>query len=411
MKLTYTHTRIACYLSFMNAAVATNLIGLLLTTLQDRYGIGVEQAGSLMAISATVLIFLIPLSTAFSGRVGFRVATVLMQICYFIGIFGLGVLPNIIDNAYAAVAVAIVFYSVGIALGEANINAIIESLPSDKKETELSLLHSVYSWASLAVILFTTIFFAVAGRNFWYVLPVLFAIVPLLNTFLFLKVPFMPAVEEGERTPLKQIITSGFFILLLIFIFCEGAAELCMPQWASMFAENALNVPKAAGDLLGPGLFTLGMAVSRIWYGFKGQNIRIEKVMIICSIASALSYMIVVFGTIPMLSLVGCGLLGISVGILSPGVFTLTGMKFPKGGVYAFGAVSSFMYIGIAISTKAIGAITGYVEQTQPAFLANLIPATSAFDLGIRSSFLIVGLLAVVMTFVIAAASRKLSKD
>lgn len=410
MKLTFTHTRIACYLSFLNAAVATNLIGLLLTTLQDKYGITVDQAGSLMAISATLLIFIIPLSTAFSGKVGFRKATVLMQICYFIGIFGLGVLPNVMGNAYVAVAIAIVFYSAGIALGEANINAIIESLPSDKKETELSLLHSVYSWASLAVILLTTVFFGVAGKTYWYILPVLFAIVPLLNIFLFLKVPFMPAVEEDERTPLKKILASGFFILLLVYILCEGAAELCMPQWASMFAENALNVPKTTGDLLGPGLFTFGMAISRIWYGFKGQNIKIEKVMIVCSIASALSYMLVVFATIPMLSLVGCGLLGVSVGILAPGVFTLTGKKFPKGGVYAFGAVSSFMYIGIAVSTKMIGAVTTSVEQNQPAFLSSIIPATSAFDLGIRSSFLVVGLLAVVMTVVIAVASRG-SKD
>lgn len=406
MKLTFTHTRVACYLTFFNSAVSATLMGLLLTTLQSNYGLTVDQEGTLMAFYSAILIVLIPLATAFSGKVGFRVATASSQALSFLGFVSLGMLPNIIGNTYVAIMIAICFYASGLALAEANINCIIESLPSKRKDTELSLLHSVFSWAQLAVILITTGFFLVFSRSIWFMLPVLFAIVPFINFFLFLKVPFQPAVEENERTPLKKVLTTGFFILVLIIIFCDGAVELCMPQWASMFAENALGVSKAAGDLLGPGLFTLGMAISRIWYGFKGQNIRIEKFMLICAAGSALSYMLVVFATVPALSLVGCGLLGLCVGILAPGTFTIACKKFPKGGVYVFGTISSFMYIGTAISTKLIGTITTGVESSRPVALAELIPATSAFDLGIRTSFLMVGVMAVIMTVVLAVLNK-----
>ena len=33
---------------------------------------------------------------------------------------------------------------------------------------------------------------------------------------------------------------------------CAGAAEQSMSQWASLFAENGLGVPKAVGDIASP---------------------------------------------------------------------------------------------------------------------------------------------------------------
>lgn len=406
MKLTFTHTRIACYLTFFNSAVSATLMGLLLTTLQSNYGLTLNEEGNLMAFYSTILIVLIPVATAISGKVGFRIATVSSQIFSLLGFLSLGILPNVTDNTFTAIMIAISFYALGLALAEANINCIIESLPSKRKDTELSLLHSVFSWAQLLVILITTGFFLLFSREKWFLLPVLFALVPFVNFFLFLRAPFQPPVEESERTPLKQIVTTGFFILILIIIFCDGAIELCMPQWASVFAENALGISKTTGDILGPGLFTLGMAISRIWYGFKGQNIKIEKAMFICAAGSALSYMFVVLATVPILSLLGCGILGLCVGILAPGTFTIASNRFPKGGVYVFGTISSFMYIGTALSTKLIGTVITSVENSQAAVLAGIIPATSGFDLGIRTSFLLVGVMAVIMAGVLAVLKK-----
>lgn len=61
----------------------------------------------------------------------------------------------------------------------------------------------------------------------------------------------------------KQIISNKIFVFMVLFIFFEGFVELCMSQWASMFAESGLGVSKALGDLLGPGLITLGFLISR----------------------------------------------------------------------------------------------------------------------------------------------------
>ena len=38
---------------------------------------------------------------------------------------------------------------------------------------------------------------------------------------------------------------------------CSGASELAMAQWASAYAEAALGLSKAAGDLAGPCMLSL----------------------------------------------------------------------------------------------------------------------------------------------------------
>jgi len=40
---------------------------------------------------------------------------------------------------------------------------------------------------------------------------------------------------------------------------CAGSSEIAMFQWASAFAESALNVPKTVGDLAGPCGFSVGI--------------------------------------------------------------------------------------------------------------------------------------------------------
>ena len=62
------------------------------------------------------------------------------------------------------------------------------------------------------------------------------------------------------------MLKSTLFILLFVAMFCSGAAEIAMSQWASLFAEIGLNVSKTTGDLLGPCFFAILMGVSRVLF-------------------------------------------------------------------------------------------------------------------------------------------------
>lgn len=62
------------------------------------------------------------------------------------------------------------------------------------------------------------------------------------------------------------------FWLFLLIMFCAGAGELSISQWASVFAEKGLGVSKTVGDLAGPALFALLMGSARLIYGKLGKT-------------------------------------------------------------------------------------------------------------------------------------------
>ena len=53
----------------------------------------------------------------------------------------------------------------------------------------MSMLHSFYCWGHVAVVLLSTVFFALFGVENWRIMAVLWALVPIYNLFVFCKVP------------------------------------------------------------------------------------------------------------------------------------------------------------------------------------------------------------------------------
>lgn len=64
----------------------------------------------------------------------------------------------------------------------------------------MSLLHSFYCWGHVAVVLLSTIFFSIFGISNWKYLAILWSIIPILNIFLFAKVPISHLIEDGESS-------------------------------------------------------------------------------------------------------------------------------------------------------------------------------------------------------------------
>src|SRR5699024_6706243 len=100
-------------------------------------------------------------------------------------------------------------------------------------------------------------------EDLWWVLPLAWAVLPAFNTIAFLRVPLRPTVSQEEKIPLAALAKSKAFLLAMVLMLCAGASELSMSQWSSLFAEQALGLPKVVGDLLGPALFAVFMGLGR----------------------------------------------------------------------------------------------------------------------------------------------------
>ena len=125
----------------------------------------------------------------------------------------------------------------------------------------MALAHSFYCWGQLAVVVVTTALLAALGTGLWPLLPVLWAVVPLVNLAVLLRVPMPATVPDEHRTSLRSLFGTPLFLAALVLMATGGAAELTMAQWSSFFAEQGTGVPKEVGDLLGPGLFALLMGL------------------------------------------------------------------------------------------------------------------------------------------------------
>ena len=151
-------------------------------------------------------------------------------------------LPELLAVPFVGILISVVLYAVGSGLIEVLVSPIVEACPFDHKDGMMSLLHSFYCWGAMAVILGSTLFFAVFGIEHWKILTILWALVPLYNTWNFINCPIERLVEEGGSMRIRQLFSLPLFWLIIILMICSGASEATMAQWASAFTESALGV-------------------------------------------------------------------------------------------------------------------------------------------------------------------------
>ncbi|MDE6749906.1 MAG: MFS transporter [Lachnospiraceae bacterium] len=238
--LGYNHTIYACYIGYIVQAIVNNFIPLLFLTFQSTFDISLDRITYLITVNFGIQLLVDLASAKFVDRIGYRSAALIAHIMAAVGLMGLGFFPYIFPSAYFGILVSVCFYAVGGGLLEVIVSPIVEACPTDKKDAAMSLLHSFYCWGQVSVVLFSTLFFTLAGIKYWRILACIWALVPLFNIFYFLKVPVNALVEEGESMKIGELIKNKLFWLLFVMMVCSGAAELAMSQWASAFAESAL---------------------------------------------------------------------------------------------------------------------------------------------------------------------------
>ena len=151
---------------------------------------------------------------------------------------------------------------------------------------------------------------------------------------------------------------------------CTGAAEQAMSQWASVFAETGLGVSKTTGDLLGPLAFALLMGSARVFYGLFSSRINLERFMKLSCVLCIISYLLAALSPSPIISLIGCALCGLSVGIMWPGTYSLASKHIHGSSVRMFALLAFAGDLGCLIGPAGVGLIAGMLgDDLKIAFL------------------------------------------
>lgn len=357
----YKKTLIACYLGFITQAISANFAPLLFLTFKGTYGISLEMIALVPLVFYLTQLLVDLVATKFADIIGYRICVVASQVVSAAGLILMAFLPEVLPNPFVGILICVVLYAIGSGLIEVLISPIVEACPFENKAGVMSLLHSFYCWGAVGVILGSTLFFAIFGTEYWQILTLIWAIVPLLNAFNFISCPIERLVEDGEGMRIGQLLRLPLFWLMIILMICAGASEATMAQWASAFTESALGVSKIIGDLAGPCLFAVFMGLARVFYGKFSEKLDLAKVMLGCGALCVVCYLLASLSPIPILGLVGCALCGLAVGIMWPGTISISSQKCPKGSTAMFAFLALAGDLGAMVSPAMVGGIADAV--------------------------------------------------
>ena len=121
----------------------------------------------------------------------------------------------------------------------------------------MSRAHSVYAWGVAVVVLLSTLYLQIFGRENWYILTLLWVSLPLTAFVLFLcsEIPPLETTKSGASN--KSQFKNPLLFLCVTCIFLGGASENTMTQWCSGYLEAALGISKIWGDVFGVAVFAV----------------------------------------------------------------------------------------------------------------------------------------------------------
>ena len=358
MKPTYKTTIFACFVGYIVQAIVNNFAPLLFITFQNTYNIPLSQITLLVTINFGVQLTVDLLSTLFVDKIGYRTSIVIAQFFSAAGLILLTVLPEVMPP-FAGILLAVIVYAIGGGIIEVLISPIMESCPTDNKEKAMSLLHSFYCWGHVGVVLISTAFFTIFSIENWRILAYVWALIPLINSVIFIKTPIAPLIADGEKgMTLAELFKSKIFWLLVVMMVCSGACEQAVSQWASAFAEIGLGISKTAGDLAGPMTFAVLMGGARAFYGKYGDKINLDKFMAGSAALCVASYLLASLVPNPIVNLIGCAVCGFSVGIMWPGTFSRAASTLRTGGTAMFALLALAGDLGCSAGPTLVGFVS-----------------------------------------------------
>lgn len=359
-QITYTKTKLACYLGYITQAIAVNLLPLLYLTFQEEFSVSLSQLGLLVTLLFVIQIVVDLIASRYGKYLSYRWGSVASFALASLGLVLMCVLPSWMPNPYVGVLTASALLSIGGGLIEVLISPMMDAIPQDSKAGEMSLLHSFYCWGVVAVVLLSTVFFAVVGIEHWRWLVLAWAVVPALTAVLFAFVPIPPKPEQvlGNSAASHTFLRSGLFWVMMALMMFAGAVELAPAQWASFFAEHGLGISKSVGDLLGPCAFALFQGVSRVAFSHLARRYDPRRLLVMHAVGCVVSYAIIVLVPHPLLSLLGFCLCGWFVGPMWPGVLSLSSERYPAGGTSMFAVLALCGDMGCAVAPLMVGTVT-----------------------------------------------------
>lgn len=410
MEKQYRRLTLACYTESLSMAVVCNLPPVLFLTFRNLYGLSYTMLGLLIFANFTTQLLVDVFFSFFSHKFNIAKTVKFTPVLTIIGmlIYGLWHLA-FPDAIYLGLLLGTVIFAASSGLCEVLISPVIAAIPSDNPERQMSRLHSVYAWGVSPVVILGTLFLLAFGAKQWYVLVLLFAVIPLSSVLLFIGVK-VPEVKTAEKVSDTWNLFGNKTMWLCVFaIFLGGATECNMGQWSSGYVEKALGFPKIWGDIFGVALFGIMLGLGRTLYSKFGKHL--FRVLIFGSLGAFLCYITAVFSQNTVVGLIACAAVGFFSCMLWPGTLVVAAEKFPKSGVLIYAMMAAGGDMGASVVPQLVGMVTDFsIGQPMVTNMANWM-CISAEQLAMRIGMLFSAIFPLLGIFVLLRLRKSARKE
>lgn len=358
----FKRTKYACYFAYLAMSSIFSLPPILFVTFREMYGISYTLLGTLVLINFCTQLSVDLLFTFFSQYFNPKKVVRVMPLLTSAGLLIYALVPTFFPQyAYAGLVVGTVIFSIAAGLCEVFLSPTVAALPSDNPQRDMSMLHSLYAWGVLMVVVVSTIFLNLFGRENWMYLTLFWAFLPVLSCVMFCLSP-MPEMNlsHGGQTAEKGKKRTFGLALCVLCIFLGSCAENAMTNWISAYMEKTLQIPKAFGDILGLAVFAFLLGTVRTLYAKYGKNI--SKVLLWSMAGAVVCYLVAALSPFPVVSLIACVLTGVCTSMLWPGTLIFMEEEFPNAGVTAYALMAAGGDFGGSVAPQMLGAVVDAVS-------------------------------------------------
>ena len=386
----YTRTKRACYFAYLAMSSVFSLPPLLFMTFREMYGISYTLLGTLVCINFCTQLSVDLIFSFFTKYFNVKTTVRVMPLLTSAGLLVYALVPLFApSHAYLGLVIGTVLFSVAAGLCEVLLSPVVAAIPSEHPEKDMSLLHSLYAWGVLSVVVVSSIFLKLCGNHNWMYLTLFFAALPLIACLLFCLSPMPPmSVSHGDTATPSAAKKRGVGMALCVAcIFLGSAAENVMTNWISGYMETALGVAKTIGDIFGMAAFALLLGFGRTLYAKFGRNI--TGVLLAGMIGAVVCYLTAGLCNIPLVALIACVLTGFCTSMLWPGTLILMEEKMPNPGIVAYALMAAGGDFGASIAPQAMGIIVDTVSVSSWAQSMSATLGISPEQLGMKTGMLL----------------------
>lgn len=382
----YKMMRNACFFSYLSMSSVFSLPPLLFVTFHEMYGISYTLLGTLLFVNFTTQLLIDLVFTFFSKHFNIKLTVRIMPLITTAGLLLYALVPAFFPAMAAAGLIAgTVIFSVSAGLSEVLLSPLVAAIPSEHPDRDMSMLHSLYGWGVVTVVILSSVYFRIFGTVNWVYLALFFSALPAVASIMFFLSDF-PDVNLGNEDSSRDKASSKRTVILIcaVCIFLGSSSENIMTGWISSFMEKGLSVPKATGDILGMALFAIMLAVTRNIYAKYGKNI--YKTLIIGMAGAVVCYICAGSVNNTVIAFAACILTGAFTSMLWPGTLILMEECAPAAGVAAYALMAACGDFGASLAPQFMGIAVDKISVTEYASAIsarlNVLPETVGLKTG-----------------------------